>query len=283
MADWDGFIAVPEPTDTRSAAEIREHYDLETKLAARLRDSTREERRTLYSSLYDELSRSIVLHPHFTQPDPIDVEGEVRQFERYLDSDTTFLELGAGNCSLSIAVAKRVRHVWAVEVSSEITSSAQPLDNLDVIISDGIDIPVPPGSATLAYSNQLLEHLHPDDVDHHFRCVHAALAPGGRYMCLTPNGLMGPADVSKYFDEEPTGFHLREYTTTEVAARMKDAGFTTTQAWTTRKGHSFRLPWRLVEATEKHVARVPRRDRRRLGARLPFRVILGAYVVGRRD
>jgi SAM-dependent methyltransferase len=282
MADWDGFITVPDASDTRSAEEIRRHYLLEKKLAARLRDSTQEERRTLYSSLYDELSHSIVLHPHFTDPDTGDVDVELRQLERYLDPETVFLEIGAGNCSLSRVVAERVRHVWALEVSAAIAAGVPPRENLDVILSDGIDIPIAPQSATFAYSNQLLEHLHPDDVDHHFRCVLAALAPKGRYMCLTPNRLMGPADVSRYFDEEPTGFHLREYTTTEVAALMKNAGFSTVAAWTTRKGRSLRLPWWLVGGVEKLLERMSAPARRRLGATLPLRVILGAYAVGQR-
>jgi hypothetical protein len=36
----------------------RAHYEIERELASRLRSAAKEERRTLYSSLYDELFRS---------------------------------------------------------------------------------------------------------------------------------------------------------------------------------------------------------------------------------
>jgi Methyltransferase domain len=69
---------------------------------------------------------------------------------------------------------------------SRIASRVSPRENLEVLITDGIEILVPPGSVTLAYSNQVLEHLHPDDADEHFRSVYAVLGLGGRCVCLTP-------------------------------------------------------------------------------------------------
>jgi hypothetical protein len=96
---------------------------------------------------------------------------------------------------------------------------------------------------------------------------------------LTPNRLTGPADISRHFDDVPTGFHLREYTVGEVASLMRAAGFERVRAWTTRKGHSLPLPWLLVNAVEHALDRLPRTWARRLGEALPVRVIVGAYVV----
>jgi cyclopropane fatty-acyl-phospholipid synthase-like methyltransferase len=272
-----GFAIPPEPGDPRSAAEIREHYEVEKELAARLRNSTREQRLELYSSVYDELYERITSHPLLSPAEATTTQ--VKLIERYLDPDTVFLEIGAGDCSLSLVVAARVRQVYALEVSQEIASRVTLHQNLEVLITDGIEIPVPSGSVTLAYSNQVLEHLHPDDADEHFRRVYAALGPGGRYVCLTPNRLMGPTDVSKYFDKTPTGFHLREYAVGEVATLMRAAGFRRVEAWTTRKGLSFRVPRPVVWSVESALDRLPRPAVRRIGGRLPLRVILGCYVV----
>ena len=53
-------------TGQRTPEQIREHYEIEKKLASQLRDATREERRSLYSSLYDELFRRVPSHPQLT-------------------------------------------------------------------------------------------------------------------------------------------------------------------------------------------------------------------------
>ena len=45
-------------------------------------------------------------------------------------------------------------------------------------------------------------------------------APGpdgvGVYICITPNRVSGPHDVSRGFDEVATGFHMHEYTGREI-------------------------------------------------------------------
>jgi hypothetical protein len=77
----------------------------------------------------------------------------------------------------------------------------------------------------VAFSNQLMEHLHPDDALQQLRNIYDALAPGGTYICLTPNGLTGPHDISRYFDPVASGFHLKEYTCGELMALFKRVGF----------------------------------------------------------
>jgi hypothetical protein len=52
-----------------------------------------------------------------------------------------------------------------------------------------------------------------------------ALKPGGRYICITPNRLNGPHDVSSGFDEVARGFPLHEYTHGELGRALRDAGF----------------------------------------------------------
>jgi Methyltransferase domain len=161
----------------RSEADIQEHYEIEKRLAARLRHSSREERKPLYFAVYTELVESA---RHVLPPATSERTAELAQIERYLRPDTVFLEVGAGDCSLSLMVARRVRHVYAIEISAAIVADLRPPPNLDILITNGLEIPVPAASVTLAYSNQVLEHLHADDVVDHLRDVLAGLAaPGG--------------------------------------------------------------------------------------------------------
>ena len=70
-----------------------------------------------------------------------------------------------------------------------------------------------------------MEHLHPDDAVDQLKNIYNALVNGGKYICITPNRLTGPHDISKYFDNVATGFHLKEYTVTELSGLFREVGF----------------------------------------------------------
>lgn len=227
--------------------QVRELYAVEKELAARLRNSTREERlqRKLYTSLYDELFNRVPYHPQLQKKLKAEdrsrqVAESIQSIGRLLRPDSTFLEIGAGDCAVSIEAAKRVRKVYALDVSTEITKSSTFPRNLEVIISDGISIPVPAQSVNIAYSNQLMEHLHPDDAMGQVLNIYRALVPGGSYVCCTPNRLCGPSDVSQGFDEAATGFHLKEYLPTELYEVFHRCGFSKIRL---RQGYKHIISW----------------------------------------
>lgn len=214
----------------RTAEQLREHYEVEKGLAERLRDSTKEARKYLYTTLYDELFRVIPHHPQLTRKVDAEavawvVQQRMQLLRKVLQPNLTFLEIGAGDCSLSLEVAKHACKVYAVDVSTGITSNLDTPENFELVISDGCSIPVEESSVDIAYSHQLMEHLHPDDAVEQLQNIYLALAPGGKYICITPNRLSGPHDISRYFDEVATGFHLKEYTITELYALFDQAGF----------------------------------------------------------
>lgn len=210
--------------------QLREHYEVERDLAARLRNAPRAERLPLYSALYDELFRRVPHHSQLTRKvDPRlsarFVRMQMRLLIPYFPEGGTFLEVGPGDCALALEAAKRAAEVVAVDVSAEITRQVSVPGNFRIALSDGLSIPVAPGSADLAYSTDMIEHLHPEDAADHFRNVHAALKPGRAYVCVTPNALCGPWDISRGFDRVPTGFHLKEYRVHELAGLYRRAGF----------------------------------------------------------
>ena len=233
-------------TEPRTLQRIRAHYEIEKELASRLRNAGREERKYLYTSLYDELFQRVPDHSLLTNKNDSNLHSKkhVRQLgkiNRFLKPHITVLELGSGDCKLAFEVAKRVRKVYAIDVSTIITANLDMPENCELLISDGCSVPVPKESVDLAYSNQLMEHLHPDDAIQQLQNVYNALAPGGIYICITPNRITGPHDISKYFDEIATGFHLKEYTYTELVTMMKIAGFSKVYVLLTRKG--FQIPF----------------------------------------
>jgi SAM-dependent methyltransferase len=278
-------MPVPIPhSETRSFERVREHYLIERELAARLRAAAKDERSHLYATVYDELFRRVPDHPQLVlkreeQWRRTEVLDRLKLLSNYLRRDATFLEIGPGDCALSIEVARRVRRVFAVDVSREIAAGIRLLDNLELTISDGCSIPVPAGSIDIAYSDQLMEHLHPDDADEQLKNIYHALAPGGVYLCLTPNRWSGPHDVSRYFDEVATGFHLREYTVGELARMFTVIGFRKVKALIGARGSHVAVPVAFIKMLETLLAALPRQFGRTLARRLPLRVILGAKLV----
>ena len=254
----------------RSTARLRAHFEIERDLAQRLRAAPRDARGSLYGTVYDELFRQVPDHPQHTRAADAAseerlLEGQERIIRRFLPPGGSFLEVGAGDCKLSLRVCAYGGAVRAVEVSPEIAVAGTPPPNFELLLTDGTSIPVPTGSVDLAYSNQLMEHLHPDDAEEQLRGIRAALAPGGRYVCLTPHGLVGPSDISAFFcDDEPQGFHLKEYTTGELATLCKRAGFDDTRVLAVLPGRVLALPSRPFTWLERAVSALPRTARLRI-------------------
>jgi SAM-dependent methyltransferase len=250
----------------RTSEQLKEQYEIEKELATRLRESSREERRTLYTSLYDELFQRVPMlscSQPAQQPSSRDTaemtSHQWRFLQRFLRRDAIFLEIGAGDCTTSLVVAKFVKKVYALEVSEEITKSLIGPQNFELILFDGCSIPLPSESVNIAYSHQVMEHLHPDDALEQLTSIHKTLTSQGIYICVTPNRLSGPHDISKRFDVVATGFHLKEYTNTELSNLFKQVGFSKVRAYAGVIGIYMRFPLFLLQLLESLLGRLPRR------------------------
>ena len=281
------LLRTPGPQETRTPEQLWEQYLVEKDLAMILRSATKAERGNLYSSVYEELFRRVAHHPQLTRK-----VSAVKQVERigqrmallapWVTPQTTFLEVGAGDCTLSFALAEKVAHVYAIDVSAAITQTATRPENFTLALSDGTSIPVREGHITVAYSNQLMEHLHPDDALDQLANIYRALAPGGVYICLTPNRLTGPHDISRYFDTVATGFHLKEYTCKELIDMFRYVGFRTVHQCF-RKGSTYvRVPGLLARCAEWMIERLPPRLQKRASTTRLVRGLLEICLIARK-
>jgi SAM-dependent methyltransferase len=272
----------------RSNERLRFHYEVEKELAGKLRNATKSERMTMYSSLYDELFRRVEDHPQLTIKDS-DAEREIRvndrlaTVERLLRPDMRVMELGPGDCAFSFAIAPRVAAVFAIDVSNEITRAASVPGNFRLILSDGTSVPVEDGSIDLAYSDQLMEHLHPDDALEQLANVVRALRPGGAYFCRTPNRLSGPHDVSGYFGNVAVGFHLREYTLHELSGILAEVGLRRQRVLVGGVGHYLNWPLGPTLTLETILQGLPVAVRRSIASSAPGRAMLGVRILAFKD
>lgn len=278
--------SVPD-SEARTLKELQAHYDVERELADRLRRATPTERHALYGTVYDELLERVPTHPLAARKaEPAQaaaaVAAQVKLLRPLLTAETTFLDIGSGDCALAAAVAQSAKQVYAIDVSEVILSGLSLPDNVEVRLSTGIDIPVPPESVDVAYSNQVMEHLHPDDAQEQLRNISACLRSGGRYVCITPNRLTGPHDISKYFVDEADGFHLKEYTVGELAQTLRGAGFSRVRALAGGRGRFISMPAWPVALTEQLLALLTPAMRRRFVLRLHLNSLLGIRVIATR-
>lgn len=271
--------------ERRTIEQVREHYVIEKELAAKLRSASREERRHLYTSLYNELFQRVPHHTqltHKSSPEErkVTISEQMKFLHRFLSNGSTFLEVGPGDCAMSLEVARHVKQVYAVDVSNEITGGLAHSRNFQLVISDGCSIPVPKGSIDVAYSNQLMEHLHPDDAYDQLQNIYNALSDGGVYVCITPNRLNGPHDVSRHFDKTASGFHLKEYSISELKELFRNVGFSKIRAYVGARGVYVRSPLFPLLLCEAILDVLPYALRKPIALSPLFRLLLGVRLAG---
>jgi len=267
----------------RTLESVRHHYEVEKRLAARLRASTREERSAILRSMYDELFAEVPDHPRLTKrADEARTRAsnarKWRVLEGLVGPETVYAEFGPGDSSFALEVAGRARLVYAIDVSDQRAESESSPENFRHVAYDGYTLDLAEGSVDVVYSDQLLEHIHPDDTVAHLKLARRILGTGGVYVFRTPHAFSGPHDVSKFFSDVPEGFHLKEWTYREMSDAVRRAGFRSIGAYWQLKGHPLRLPLVLIEAFEATLGALPRALRATLSSRLLTQVFMAAYA-----
>ncbi len=274
----------PPADDLRPEERIRAHYEVERELAQRLRAADRASRRTLYNDVYDELYRRVPDHPLVTgaaevgSRDP-EIHKLTGWVSPYLPRDGAFLEMGPGDCLFAFSLAARCAFVYAVDVSDGYVDAALKPPNFALKISDGTSVPLPDASIDFAFSNQLMEHLHPDDALDQLAEIYRALKPGGTYLVLTPNRFSGPHDVSRFFSDHAEGFHLREYANGDLAAILRRAGFRSVRAGVPLRGRLAALPVAPFRALEALLGVLPAALRTPLARTRVVSALLGVRIL----
>ena len=269
--------------DGRSRERLRAHYLVERELAARFKATASfDDRRAVAAVLYEELYRRVPDHPLRGAENAAarerNVSWEFQQLRHYLASDSVFMDVGAGDGRLAARVAPHVRLAYAVDIVFDEPCAGEPA-NLHRVRTDGLRIDLPePGTVDVAMTDQVLEHVHPDDVIAFLRNVHAALRPGGVLVCITPNRLYGPSDISGLFGDVACGLHLREYSVAETSALLREAGFGQVRAWAGARGWYVRFPIAAITLVEAVLERLPVRLRRPIASTAPMRALLGVRV-----
>jgi 2-polyprenyl-3-methyl-5-hydroxy-6-metoxy-1,4-benzoquinol methylase len=194
-------------------------------------------RKVMYAELY------AAVHPLLRPtPDPGDQSPQVArgrqarllvlQFQKELVGKSV-LDLGCGDGHFLLAIHGLLPHgdLWGLDVS-EVQLPADNAGHAQIrfVCQDIVSFSLG-RSFEVVFSNQVLEHLAPSDLSEHFRSIHAALSPGGRFIVSLPNRFWGPSDVTRIVDNTYTGrisaqgSHLNESSYGELIPLLRDNGF----------------------------------------------------------
>lgn len=206
---------------------LRHHLIVEMEVTRELLASSPESRRETfargYARIYEELWWFNVAE---------DAAGEtavdIRPWVAMIGPPCRVYEVGSGQGAMARALARAGYDVVATDISAERGGDRVAEENVTWGETDGVHLDrfAQPRSFGAVISDQMVEHLHPDDFVTHLRTARALLRPRGRYVFKTPHGPTGPYDASLPFGF-PTalGTHLHEYSFGERVAALREAGY----------------------------------------------------------
>ena len=279
---WELFVP--------SEDSLRTQYRLEQSLALRLREAGKAERRGLYCEIYDELAEQLPDHPladdGYRETRRREIELQCKLLAPFVDRNSRVLEVGSGDGRLALEMARSVKDYYIFEASRRFSQRLKYPPNVHLFHADQPPFDLPSSSIDVAFSCHVVEHLHPDDLGDFTQEFLRLLVPGGRCICVTPNRLYGPHDISRHFGGHPSGLHLREYTYRELARVFKGSGFSPVVALSgVDQPPRVRSP-RPHFAAERMLGLVPNRLRQRLLGPLgrfwatPFRPLEQVVLMG---
>ncbi|MHC4560801.1 MAG: class I SAM-dependent methyltransferase [Planctomycetota bacterium] len=208
-------------------SSIEAQFELERILRERILGSLKNERNAIAEQAYTELFEKFPDHSVFL------ITSEAAERKGKLGAGlilplsqrgSKVLEVGCGRGEVLRALAERGRICTGIEVSRDMMQLCDKIDVKVVYgVADSLDFPA--GSFDVVFSQEVLEHLHPEDVPGHFAEAFRVLRPNGILAVETPNRQTGPQDISRGFTRVAEGLHLKEWTVRELIQMFQKAGF----------------------------------------------------------
>ncbi|MEZ0359007.1 class I SAM-dependent methyltransferase [Mycobacterium sp. SA01] len=206
---------------------VEQHAELERRLTERLLTSRPDNRTAVWVESYDTLYHDLPWLAGTSSASVGNADLEFGHFLKLIPAGSSVIEIGSGAGSLSRYLSDHGRPCVATDITEERGGTRQD-GSVQWHATDGVHLEDYEAGRLYdaVLSTQVIEHLHPDDVERHFRGAVELLRPRGFYVFNTPHVFMGPADLSRVFAYDRARFmHLKEYTHAELGALARRAGF----------------------------------------------------------
>lgn len=205
-----------------------EQYLIEKKLRERILKSKKTERHEIIAAAYEELFISFPDHDvfHVSDKDRLRV-GRLSAglIAPLLPPQGRILEVGCGRGDTINSLSSMGFSCWGVEASQVMVKMARMQNNAVVVQGMADQLEFDDGFFDCVFSQEMIEHMHPEDLPGHFREAYRVLRSEGFFSVETPNRTTGPQDVSRSFSNIAQGLHLKEYSVAELIRMFRDNGF----------------------------------------------------------
>jgi ubiquinone/menaquinone biosynthesis C-methylase UbiE len=209
----------------------RQQFELERSLRKEILQSPKETRSSVVAAAYATLFSTFPDHSVF------DTTAEERLRKGRLSAglvapllpySAQVLEVGCGRGDTLVALKALGHNCVGVEPSLHMMDMAAESD-MAVQFGTAEKLVFADSCFDAVFCQEVLEHLHPDDVPLFFGEAFRVLKPGGVLSVETPNRTTGPQDISRRFTSVAEGLHLKEWTVFELVGQFTAAGFRNVQ------------------------------------------------------
>lgn len=185
------------------------------------------ERRKMYADVYTRV-HPLLRSSHPQPPVSESHRGMARLFRRELMGKSV-LDVGCGTGELLFAIEASFPHgeLCGMDVS---TAHLPDSGSVRFIEADVTDFRLD-RTFDVVLSNQVLEHIAPEDVPQHLNAISRVLSDAGTAIMCLPNRFWGPSDVTRIVDNRYCGLtpaqgtHLNEGSYKELVPVLKRHGF----------------------------------------------------------
>ena len=229
-----------EPLDTLNVSELRSlQWELEKYYHHQILNSpSGSQRAEIINMAYSDISQ--ILHKVKSLSNSSPTFGLQERDSKLVvsllgdSSSKKFFEVGFGLGKLLTLVSRHGHYVSGVEPASSLVdfanSSISRSYNLGLIAGDLLSLnnQLLSHKFDLIYWNDVIEHVHPEDVPICISKLYSLLKPGGSLITITPNWHVRPSDITRLFCPPRTsaqGLHLKEYTLCELCSLLQSSGF----------------------------------------------------------
>ncbi len=158
----------------------------------------------------------------------------VALIQKRIDKGGHILDLGCASGNLVYELAILGYEIEGIDVSDELIQKAKDklgsISKSRSVSQSDVMSYTPQKIFDCVVMDNVIEHFHPDSVDDILQKCHAMLKDDGYVIILTPHRFSGPHDISKHFlplGSEAKGFHLKEFSFTDLYKHLEQAGFRT--------------------------------------------------------
>lgn len=210
------------------AARRRAQFELERQLRRRILDSSKQERSEVAAQVYEELFSKFPDHSAFqVTPEQRRRIGwkQAGMINPLTKPGSHILGVGCGRGDVLEALADMGCTCVGLEPSRHMIEICRQSARFEMVWGTADRLDFPDETFDVVFSQQVIEHLHPEDVPDHFAESFRVLRSGGVLSVETPNRRTGPQDVSRGFVPEAEGLHLKEWFVGELIREFRQAGF----------------------------------------------------------